>query len=63
MGVEENYIKSIENGIRGIRLGTKKPSEVNVGANLEKLEKTNKGMYEELLTKYSNVMLDYNKRK
>ena len=38
MTAEELYIKNIENGIRAIRLGTKKPSETLAPINLNKLK-------------------------
>jgi len=61
---EEIYIKNIENGIRGIRLGTKKPEDVAtiVSSNLNRLNKVNEGMFEDLLKKYENVVNDYRNR-
>lgn len=56
MSMEELCIRKIEGGIRGIRLGTKKPIEAKVGQFLDKLKKSNEGMYEEYLEKYMNVM-------
>jgi hypothetical protein len=61
MGAEETYIKNIENGIRGLRLRTKTPSEVNVGSNLNRLKILNEGLYDEYLAKYTKVLKEYNK--
>jgi len=61
---EEIYIKNVENGIRGIRLGAKKPEDVAyvVSSNLNRLNKVNEGMFEDLLKKYENVVNDYRNR-
>lgn len=63
MTVEELYIKNIENGIRAIRLGTKKPSETLAPVSLNRLKQINIGMYEDYLAKYKRILADYNKRK
>lgn len=63
MAVEELYIKNIENGIRAIRLGTKKPSETLAPVSLNRLKQINIGMYEDYLAKYKRILADYNKRK
>ena len=62
-GMEEVYIKTIEGGIRAIRLGTKSPSEAKLSGTFEKLKKLNEGMALELMEKYKNVVKDYNNRK
>lgn len=62
MTIEDCYIKKIECGIRGIKLGTKKPSEININNTLEKLKVVNVGMYEDLLDKYVKTMESYSKR-
>lgn len=62
MSLEDLLINNIENGIRGIRLGTKKPNEVKVGYNLNRLSKINEGMFEDYLNKYKNVLRDYNNK-
>lgn len=62
MSAEQTYIKNIENGIRAIKLGNKKPNEVEINSQLERLKAVNIGMYDELNTKYVNVVSDYNKR-
>jgi hypothetical protein len=61
---EEIYIRNVENGIRGIRLGAKKPEDVAeaVASNLNRLNKVNEGMFEDLLRKYENVVNDYKNR-
>jgi hypothetical protein len=61
MGTEELYIKNIINGIRGLRLRTKTPSEVNVGSNLNRLKMVNEGLYDEYLAKYTKALKEYNK--
>lgn len=61
MGAEETYIKNIENGIRGLRLRSKTPSQVNVGSNLNRLKILNEGLYDEYLTKYTKALKEYNK--
>lgn len=65
MSVEDLLIKNIEGAIRGIRLGTKKPSDVGqeVSNSLSKLKSINDGMYDDLMKKYKNVVDDFNKRK
>ena len=62
MTAEELYIKNIENGIRAIRLGTKKPSETLAPVSLNKLKQINIGLYEDYLAKYKRILADYNKR-
>lgn len=61
---EEIYITNVENGIRGIRLGTKKPEDVApiVSNSLNRLNKINEGLFEDLLRKYENVVNDYHNR-
>ena len=36
--IEEIVVRNIENGIRGIKCGTKKPEDVNVHIQLKKLQ-------------------------
>lgn len=64
MSIEDLLIKNIEGAIRGIRLGTKKPSDVGslVSNSLDKLKVYNEYMHEDLMQKYKNVVSDYNKR-
>jgi len=63
MSLEDTLIKNIENGIRGIRLGTKKPNEVKVGYFLNRLSKVNEGMFDDYLDKYKKVITHYNNKK
>lgn len=60
--MEEIYIKRIENGIRGIRMGTKTPEIANVGPSLNSLKALNEGLYLDLMVKYKNVLKDYQKK-
>ena len=64
MSAEDLYIKKIEALTRGIRLGTKKPSDVatEVASAFNKLKASNIGMYDDLLNKYNNVVSDFNKK-
>jgi hypothetical protein len=54
--IEEIVVRNIENGIRGIKCGTKKPEDVNVPIQLKKLQAINDGLYEDLCDKYYNVL-------
>ena len=62
-GIEELSIGRIEGGIRGIKMGTKKPEDARVGYFLNKLEPLNVGLYEDYLEKYTKVMKMYNEKK
>ncbi len=62
LGIEVLVVKKIENGIRGIKLGTKKPEDLNIYSSLNKLKSLNVGLYEELTTKYENIRAIYNKK-
>ncbi len=63
--MEEILIKQINNGIRAIRLGSKKPIEVTseINSKLERLKKLNEGMASDLNKKFVNVVNDFNNRK
>ena len=61
MTIEETYVKHIENGIRGIKLGTKKPEDTKVGKYLTKLKPINDGLYDDLMERYSEVIRKYKK--
>lgn len=54
--LEQLYIERIENVTRGIKMGTKKVSEVDLTSQFTKLKKVNIGMYEDLKAKYDNVV-------
>ena len=60
--ISELCIDKIESGIRAIRLGLKKPIEVELNDFFNKLQPLNIGMYDELLEKYTNVVKDYNSK-
>ena len=55
------YVRNIENDIRALKLKTKKPSELTIGANLNKLKTVNEGLYDDLFAKYKIVLVDYKK--
>lgn len=63
--MEKFLIDQINNSIRGIKLGTKKPQDVAKRCNgfLERLKKLNVGMYEELNEKYITQCRVYNDKK
>lgn len=61
MTIEETYVKQIEDGIRGIRLG-KHPKDTNAPIALNKLKNINQGLYDDLLEKYKNVMKEFKKQ-
>lgn len=61
--MQKIYIQKIESGIRGIKLGTKVPEDVDVLSWLEKLKPLNEARYEELMLKYINIMKEYKKKK
>jgi len=62
LSIEEYYVKKIENGIRGIRLGTKTPKNVNLSEFFKKLKILNDGLCEDLLKKYDNVVKNYKRK-
>lgn len=53
---EELVVTKVENGIRSIKLGTKKPEDVDIYPYLEKLKNLNEGLHEELLKKYKKTL-------
>jgi hypothetical protein len=57
--IEEIVVRNIENGIRGIKCGTKKPEDVNVVIQLKKLQAINDGLYEDLCDKYYSTLDEY----
>lgn len=63
MGCETLYIKKIENGIRGIRMGTKSPYELMLLRWFAKLEPLNQGLHDDLLEKYKKVLKHFNQKK
>ena len=60
--IEEIYVRNIENGIRGIHCGTKKPEDLSVHTDLKKLQSINDGLYEDLCDKYYNTLDSYRKK-
>jgi hypothetical protein len=60
--ISELCIDKIESGIRAIRLGLKKPSEVELNDFFKKLAPLNVGMHDDLMGKYTNVVKDYNRK-
>ena len=62
--MEEMYIKTLENCIRGIKLGLKKPVDVAVTVSQThiKLKVLNDGMAEELIGKYKEAVKIYNEK-
>ncbi len=60
--MEKIYIQKIESGIRGIKLGTKKPEDVDILSLLEKLRPLNEARYEELMVKFLRQMKEYKKK-
>ena len=59
--MEKLLIKKVENGIRGVRLGTKTSEEANVMYYLNKLKEVNDGLYADYLEKYLRVQKNSNK--
>ena len=53
---EELVVTKVENGIRSIKLGTKKPEDVNIYPYLEKLKILNAGLYNDLSEKYKDTL-------
>ncbi len=53
---EEIYITKIENGIRAIKMKTKKSDEVDLEPTFVKLKKLNPFMWEDLKDKYQKVL-------
>ncbi len=57
--MERLYIKKIENGLRGLRLGTKTPENCQCGKYLNKLKPLNEGMWEDLMESYKEHLKKY----
>jgi len=60
--VEECIVKNIEGGIRGIKMGTKKPQDMNLNQSFDRLSKINEALCDDLISKYENVLSDYRKK-
>jgi hypothetical protein len=63
MGIEKIYIKKIEGAIRGVRIGTKNPEEVNIHLLLNGLKKINEGLAEDYLDEYVEIVRKLNNQK
>lgn len=59
---EEIYISRIENGIRGIKMGSKTPEELNLQPVFNKLKPLNPHMWDDLNDKYIKIVTDYNNK-
>lgn len=59
---EEVYIRNVENGIRGLKLGTKTPETCNVGPSLNRLKTVNEPMYLELMERYKKAVKDWHEK-
>ena len=57
--IEDLCIKKIEAGIRGLKFGTKKPSELDLTNSFKRLESLNTGQYQDLMTKYETAVRQY----
>jgi hypothetical protein len=60
--VEECIVKNIEGGIRGIKMGTKTPQDVNLLTSFDRLAKINESLCDDLMNKYENVLKDYKRK-
>jgi len=60
---EDNYIRIIEGAIRGIKMGTKTPEQVDVTAQFNRLKPLNPMMWEDLQEKYKFQVAHYNANK
>jgi hypothetical protein len=59
---EDLVITQIENGIRGIKLGTKNPQQIEMDKWFNRLETLNKSMCDELLIKYQTMVNQYKQK-
>jgi len=59
---EDLLITQIENGIRGIKLGTKQPQQIEMDKWFNRLEMLNKSMCDELLIKYHTMVNQYKQK-
>lgn len=63
MGIEKIYIKKIEGVIRGVRIGTKNPEEVNIHLLLNGLKKINEGLADDYQEEYDEIIRKLNNQK
>ena len=59
---EDLVITQIENGIRSIKLGTKKPTDLEMDKWFSRLESLNKSMCDELFMKYYSIVNQYKRK-
>lgn len=60
---EDLYVKNLDNGLRAMRLGTKKPiAELNMEGNLSRLQKVNPMLFEDYFARYQRALKEYNKK-
>lgn len=59
---EDLFIRNIENGIRGLKLGTKTLETCNVAENLNRLRGVNAGLYTDYLNQYTHAANDYKRK-
>jgi hypothetical protein len=59
---EDLYVRNIENDIRALKMGTKTPSELTIGLNLNHLKKVNEALYDDLLKKYKVELENFKKK-
>lgn len=57
--MEETYIRNIENGFRGLKMGLKTPATCNVAPNLNKLKGLNLGLYYDYFNDYKQLIKEY----
>ena len=58
--MERLYIKNIENGLRGLRMGTKTPETCQCGKWLNKLRAVNEALWEDYMSDYQEHLKKYN---
>lgn len=63
--LEELYIKKLEGAIRGIKMGTKNPSDVGLEVSnaFTKLKQLNDGMADDLMQRYKKIVDEHNQKK
>ena len=59
---EDLYVKNLNDGLRAMRLGTKKPlEELNMEGNLNRLKNVNPNLFEDYFGKYQKALKEYKK--
>lgn len=59
---EEIYIDRIEAGIRGLKMRTKTPEQIDLTDQFRRLKPLNPNMYEDLKEKYEAQVANYNNK-